>query len=606
MPSPPRNRSVRLSRSASACAILLVACVASPRAPRSASAQEGSVAPSASMPARIERYAADRNALARFYPVGASPARAERLSQVARDELAALSEVDFDALGLGDKVDHVLLRGELEHELATLADERARLERLADLLPFVDDVVALDDARRRVDPMDAEGAAATLDALADEIEALRERVAKAGGADEDDATEAEDAEAAPAPEVTPVDALWLSGRVGGVKRALAEWHRHYADYLPGFAWWCDEPYGRVRDGLDAYAKLLREEIAGQKGEDDDPMVGDPIGRDALDRDLEHERIAYGPEELLAIGERELAWCEAEMRRAAADLGLGDDWRAALELVKEAYVPPGEQDALVADLAREMIAWLDERELVTIPDLCRETWRVRMIPKDDQRFFPFAFYGGDEVGVAYPTADMAHEAKLMAMRGNNRAFTRCVTPHELVPGHHLQGFFARRFATHRREFSTPFLVEGWALYWEMRQWDLGWASTPEERIGMLFWRMHRAARIVVSLSFHLGEMTPDEMVELLVARVGHESDNAKAEVRRYIGGSYGPLYQCAYMIGGLQLLALHREIVQAGRMDEREFHDAILRCGPIPVETVRALLLGEAPAQDGGATWRFDG
>jgi uncharacterized protein (DUF885 family) len=229
----------------------------------------------------------------------------------------------------------------------------------------------------------------------------------------------------------------------------------------------------------------------------------------------------------------------------------------------------------------------------------------MIPKEDQRFFPFAFYGGQEVDVAYPTADMEHDAKLMAMRGNNASFTRCVTPHELIPGHHLQGFMAQRHARHRRAFSTPFLGEGWALYWEMRELDLGWARTPEERVGMLFWRMHRAARIVVSLGFHLGRMTPDEMVALLVERVGHERDNAAAEVRRYVGGDYGPLYQCAYMIGGLQLLALHAEIVQTGRMSEREFHDAVLQSGPIPIEMLRALLTGEAPERDAAAAWRFD-
>jgi uncharacterized protein (DUF885 family) len=450
--------------------------------------------------------------------------------------------------------------------------------------------------------------------IAEEVEALRGRVhapaeaedeADPGAEAEDGATGADAEQDADALVVAPADALWLVDRVDGLRRAGAEWYRHYADYRPDFAWWCEVPRGTLDVALEAYARELRVEVAAQAGEDDDPLVGDPIGRDALVRDLAHELIAYTPEELLAIGERELAWCEAEMRRAAADMGLGDDWRAALERVKEMHVPPGEQDALVAGIAREAIAWLDEHELVTIPALCRETWRVRMIPREDQRLFPFAFYGGQQVDVAYPTAGMEHDAKLEAMRGNNVPFTRCVTPHELIPGHHLQGFQARRFATHRRAFATPFLGEGWALYWEMREWDLGWARTPEERIGMLFWRMHRAARIVVSLGFHLGEMTPDGMIDLLVERVGHERDNATAEVRRYVGGGYGPLYQCAYMVGGLQLVALHAEIVQAGRMTERDFHDAILRAGPIPIEMLRALLSGEPPARDHAASWRFD-
>ena len=40
--------------------------------------------------------------------------------------------------------------------------------------------------------------------------------------------------------------------------------------------------------------------------------------------------------------------------------------------------------------------------------------------------------------------------------------------------------------------------------------------------MLFWRKHRAARIIVSLEFHLGTMTPQEMIDFLIQRVGMSS------------------------------------------------------------------------------------
>src|SRR6185436_1866406 len=110
--------------------------------------------------------------------------------------------------------------------------------------------------------------------------------------------------------------------------------------------------------------------------------------------------------------------------------------------------------------------------------------------------------------------------LMSMRQNNVHFSRNVTPHELIPGHHLQLFMADRNRPYRELFRTPFLVEGWALYWEMRFWDLGWPKSPEDRFGMLFWRMHRCARITVTTKFHLGEMTPQQMIDYLVDRVGH--------------------------------------------------------------------------------------
>ena len=200
--------------------------------------------------------------------------------------------------------------------------------------------------------------------------------------------------------------------------------------------------------------------------------------------------------------------------------------------------------------------------------------------------------------------MKHEDKLMSMRGNNRHFTRIVTAHELIPGHHLQGFMAQRERPYRGLFSTPFLVEGWALYWEMRLWDLDYPRTPEDRVGMLFWRMHRAARILVSLKFHLGRMKPAEMIDFLVERVGHERFGATSEVRRFIGGDYSPLYQCGYMIGGLQLRALHREWVEAGKMSDKQFNDAVLACGPIPIEFIRASLANLPLTRDTRAGWKF--
>jgi len=77
----------------------------------------------------------------------------------------------------------------------------------------------------------------------------------------------------------------------------------------------------------------------------------------------------------------------------------------------------------------------------------------------------------------------------------------------------------RHRAYRRPFQTSFYGEGWPLYWEMRLWDMGFARSPEDRIGMLFWRMHRCARIIFSMSYHLGRMSVDEAVDLLVDRVG---------------------------------------------------------------------------------------
>jgi uncharacterized protein (DUF885 family) len=136
------------------------------------------------------------------------------------------------------------------------------------------------------------------------------------------------------------------------------------------------------------------------------------------------------------------------------------------------------------------------------------------------------------------------------------------------------------------------------------WENDFPRGPEDRIGMLFWRMHRAARIIFSLSFHLERMTPQEAVDFLVDRVGHERANAEAEVRRSFAGSYSPLYQVAYMIGGLQFRAMYDELVGSGSMTAPEFHDAILQGGRMPVEMVRARLMEQPLSRDHRSTWRF--
>ena len=61
-----------------------------------------------------------------------------------------------------------------------------------------------------------------------------------------------------------------------------------------------------------------------------------------------------------------------------------------------------------------------------------------------------------------------------------------------------------------------------------------------------------------------------------------------------------------MIGGLQFRALHKELVQSGKLTNREFHDAILHEGRIPVEMVRAKLTDQPLTRDFTTRWKFYG
>jgi hypothetical protein len=287
------------------------------------------------------------------------------------------------------------------------------------------------------------------------------------------------------------------------------------------------------------------------------------------------------------------------------MGLGDDWRQAVEKVKDLHVEPGRQPELIRDLAREAIAYLRRHDLVTVPPLAAETWRMEMRSPQRQLVNPF-FTGGEVISVSFPTAGMPYEAKLQSMRGNNIHFARATVHHELIPGHHLQGYMTPRYRGYRGLFGTAFWTEGWSLYWEMLLYDTSFPKSPEDRVGLMFWRMHRCARIVFSLNFHLGRWSAQECIDYLVKQVGHERDNATAEVRRSFEGGYGPLYQAAYMLGGLQLRELHKELVGPGRMTDRAFHDAVLKEGRLPIAMVRAILTRQELTRDWKPDWRFYG
>lgn len=539
--------------------------------------------PSTELAEDIAQFRADLDALQRRYPNRLSTQRHNRLRRFFTEALDQLRGRDFGALSPDGRLDYVLWRNYLEKEISQLLTAEEQRVEMLPLLPFADRVVALDDAVRAFEPIDSERAA-------QELNDLRKVVA---GAQEK------------AQSLYPKRAVaYRAARaMNELLEVLKHWYDFYNGYDPLFTWWCLKPYEELRAAMTAYRKHLLEKVVGIAEDDNTTIIGDPIGRDALLRELRAELIPYTPEELIEIAEREYAWCEREMLSASRELGYGDDWHAALEHVKHQHVAPGEQPRLILDLAREAIQFLESRDLVTIPDLAKETWRMEMMPPRRQLESPF-FLGGETIMVSFPTLDMSHEAKLMSMRGNNRHFARATVHHELIPGHHLQGFMTQRYRPYRRLFSTPFWTEGWALYWEFLLWDKGFAQSPEDRIGMLFWRMHRCARIVFSLSFHLGKMTPQECVDYLVEKVGHERDNATAEVRRSFGGDYPPLYQCAYMLGALQFRELRRELVDSGRMTEKAFHDAVLREGNIPVPLLRARLLELLEAPDYRPEWRF--
>lgn len=534
----------------------------------------------------IEQLGQDVGAYSRFYSAETSPNRYERFKRLYSDRLAELGRLNFDGLQHHEQVDYLLFKNHLERELRELDRRRAQLLEMEPILPFMRTISDLEDERRKLVTIDPAKKAAELDALARSISSIQRDLASGK---------------TPKPKRTV--AYRAVRTLASLRMTLRNWFNFHNAYDPNFTWWNKKPYEAVESALQRYSEYVSRDLVGIAPDDRTTIIGDPIGREALIEELRSEMIPYTPEELVEIANKEFEWCVAEFKKASREMGFGDDYMKAIEAVKQKYVEPGKQPALIRDQALEAIEYVKKYNLVTVPREAEETWRMEMMSPERQLVAPF-FLGGETILVSYPTDGMTHEQKMMSMRGNNQHFARAVTHHELIPGHHLQQFMNRRYRPYRSMFRTPFWSEGWALYWEFILWDRGFTATPEDKIGALFWRSHRAARIIFSLNFHLEKMTPQEAVDLLVDKVGHERENALAEVRRSFAGDYGPLYQMAYMMGGLQFYQLHKDLVGSGKMTDAQFHDAILKENAMPVEMVRAILTKQKLSKDMQTGWRY--
>ncbi|KAM0525626.1 hypothetical protein ACHAPE_000336 [Trichoderma viride] len=539
-----------------------------------------------SLPDRIRRIRVDLEELAVFYSVSVSPGRHERLRRYFSDELKALFSLDFEAMSQSDKVDFLLLRNFLRRKAHWLYAQKESNKEIQRLIPFAQLITALCEARRDVDPINNERVAQQLDDIAKLVSQVKEGI-------ENDRIK-----------ISKTAAYKASKTVTELRGHLQEFFSFYASYDPMFDWWAAAPWKAADLALSQFIPLIKTKLAGMHEGETGDIIGEPIGREALINELEAEMIVYSPEELINLAKEQFQFCEAQMKTASVELGYGDDWKKALDSVKKHFVPPGEQAGFVKKLVREGSSFVKEHDLVTVPPLAEEVSRMTMMSPEMQKVAPF-FLGGPLIMVSYPTADMSHELKKMVMRGNNRHFARATAFHEMIPGHRLQLFMSERHNSHRQLFTTPFSIEGWAMYWEYVFWDRGdFFQSPEDRIGTLFWRMHRCARIIFSIKFHLGQMTPQECIDMLVDWVGHERSTAEGEVRRSFNGDYGPLYQAGYMVGAVQLFELRREILKHGHLTEKEFNDAFLRANFMPIELFRALVLDLELHPDYTPNWKF--
>lgn len=515
----------------------------------------------------------------------ASPEQIERLEKLNQDYLKKLNVFPYSRLETSGQVDFILLKRKIKKNLEVLESNKKQYNQLASNLLFADKIFALEKLRRRGHHLDGEAVARELATVVKDLDqATRNLQIKTT--------------------LPNVDVDYLNTLLYSLDLRLTSTFDFYNGYDPQFTWWVPKVFQEVKDKLKKYKELLISKSDWKVFDDGSQIGGAPIGNEELNRQLKSEMISYTANDLLRLANQEFAWCEAELLKASREMGFGNDWKAAQEKVKNTYVPIGRQPELIMKLYDDAQKFIAQNDLMDIPSLADETWGMIMMSPERQLVNPF-FTGGREISISYPTNSMEQEDKLMSMRGNNPYFSRGTVQHELIPGHHLQYFMNRRYKPYREEaFNTPFWTEGWTLYWELLLYNKGFATTPEERIGMLFWRMHRCARITFSIKFHLGEWTPQQCIDYLVDRVGFESANAHGEVKRSFEGSYDPLYQLAYLVGGLQLMRIKEEVVDEGKMSFKQFHDRVIKENYLPMEMLRAILRGDNLPSDYETNWKF--
>jgi uncharacterized protein (DUF885 family) len=326
------------------------------------------------------------------------------------------------------------------------------------------------------------------------------------------------------------------------------------------------------------------------------------GEFALGEDLFNERLKYehmlskSAQEIGTFGERLLESTRREMEELAGRIQGGADWRDVISEAKKHH--PG-ADEIKAVYEKEMDRarrFVEERDLVTIPP--GETLTIVDTPVFERSIIPYAAYlppgpfEDKQEGLFYVTPvdpKAAPEAREDQLQGHNYSALAITALHEAYPGHHLQLVRANKNPSVIRKLTeSSVFAEGWALYCEEMMYRQGFYPDEVTRLYQLKDGLWRAARVVIDVGLHTGEMSFDEGVEFLVDKVMLERTNAVAEVKRY---TMMPTQPMSYAVGKMEIM----DLLGAARtmkndLELKEFHDLLLESGTIPPAAVRKEVL----------------
>ena len=348
----------------------------------------------------------------------------------------------------------------------------------------------------------------------------------------------------------------------------------------------------ARQAIGEYAEWLKGSLPG--GTDSWALGGDRYDElvglrafDGLDADA-----------ILEIGEDQLEMNKAARIRAAAEVDERSTEDEVIDRLKSDH-PATFEEALEAyrDVMLRSRQYLIDHDIVTVPP--EERIDVISTPEYLRNVIPFAAYFSppkfdpNPKGIYIVTPSVGHDPN--AMREHNYSSISNTSIHEAYPGHHLQLHVANAHPSLTRLMTdAPEFVEGWGMYSEQMMREQGFDNAPNFRLAMSTDAIWRACRIILDVRMHRGEIEIEDAIRFLVEETSFEEANARAEVRRY---TYTPTYQLSYLLGKVLLLGLRADEQRrlGAAFSLRDFHDALLRNGSLPISFHRRILAAQAAA-----------
>ena len=164
-------------------------------------------------------------------------------------------------------------------------------------------------------------------------------------------------------------------------------------------------------------------------------------------------------------------------------------------------------------------------------------------------------------------------------------------HEGIPGHHMQIAIKQELEgipMFRKFGGYTAYTEGWGLYSELIPKEIGLYEDPYSDFGRLAMELWRACRLVVDTGIHSQKWTRQQGIDYYVTNTPNAVSDAVKMVERHI---VMPSQATAYKIGMLKILELREKAKTAlgDKFDIREFHDVILKNGPVPLNVLEGFV-----------------